>query len=95
MDSVDIKKFFNEFSAKTMAQLIAGLATVAIASMDLGVDYNEDEKKVYTSLIFQAMAVFSVGYLMAEDTNQAVVLLLLWGFIKYRSRLPTEVVIEK
>ena len=95
MESVDLSKFMKEFSPKTMAQLIAGLATVAIASMDLGVDYNKDEKKVYTSLIFQAMAVFSVGYLMAEDTNQAIVLLAIWAFIKYRSHLPTGVVIDK
>ena len=95
MESVNFQKFFNEFSPKTMAQLVAGLATVAIASMDLGVDYNDDERKVYTSLVFQAMAVFSVGYLMAEDTNQAVVLLAIWAIIKYRSKLPTGVVINK
>ena len=88
MENINFTKFVNEFSMKTVAQLIAGLATVAIASMDLGVDYNEDEKKVYTSFIFQMLAVLSVGYLMAEDTNQAVVLLLVWGAIKYFSRLP-------
>ena len=38
---------------------------------------------------------FSVGYLMAEDTNQAVVLLAIWAIIKYRSKLPTGVVIDK
>jgi len=88
MDNVNFTKFFNEFSMKTVAQLIAGLATVAIGSADLGVDYIEDEKKVYTSLIFQILAVLSFGYLMAEDTNQAVVLLIVWGAIKYSSRLP-------
>jgi hypothetical protein len=88
MDPVNFTKFFNDFSMKTVAQLIAGLATVAIASMDLGVDYNDDEKKVYTSLVFQMLAVLSVGYLMAEDTNQAIILLIVWGAIKYSSRLP-------
>ena len=89
MDNVNFTKFINEFSMKTVAQLIAGLATVAIGSADLGVDYAEDEKKVYTSLIFQILAVLSFGYLMAEDTNQAVVLLVVWGIIKYSSRIPT------
>ena len=94
MEAVNFQKFFSEFSPKTMAQLVAGLATL-LASMDLGVDYNDDERKVYTSLVFQAMAVFSVGYLMAEVTNQAVVLLAIWAIIKYRSKLPTGVVIDK
>jgi len=85
MESVNFSKFVNEMSLKTLTQLIAGLATVAIASMDLGVDYNEQEKKVYTSLVFQILAVFSVGYLMAEDTNQGIVLLLIWTGIKYAS----------
>ena len=83
MESVNFSKFVNEMSLKTMTQLIAGLATVAIVSMDLGVDYNEQEKNVYTSLVFQILAVFSVGYLMAEDTNQGIVLLLIWTGIKY------------
>ena len=85
MESVNFSKFVNEMSLKTLTQLIAGLATVAIVSMDLGVDYNEQEKKVYTSLVFQILAVFSVGYLMAEDTNQGIVLLLIWTGIKYVS----------
>lgn len=87
MNSVNLNKFIDEFSTKTLTQLIAGLATVAIVSMDLGVDYNEQEKKIYTSLIFQILAVFSVGYLMAEDTNQGIILLLIWAVIKYSSKL--------
>ena len=83
MEVVNFSKFLNDMSVKTVTQLIAGLATVAIVSMDLGVDYNEQEKKVYTSLVFQMLAVFSVGYLMAEDINQGVVLLLGWAAIKY------------
>lgn len=95
MVAVNFQKFFSEFSPKTIAQLIAGLATVAIVSMDLGVDYNNDERKVYTSHVFQAMAVLSVGYLMAEDANHAVVLLAIWLMIKYRSKILTGVVINK
>ena len=87
MEPVNFSKFFNEKSMKTVTQLVAGLATVAIASMDLGVDYNEREKSVYTSLIFQMLAVFSVGYLMAEDTNQGLILLLVWTIIKYSGKL--------
>ena len=83
MEVVIFSKFLNDMSVKTVTQLIAGLATVAIVAMDLGVDYNEQEKKVYTSLVFQMLAVFSVGYLMAEDINQGVVLLLVWAAIKY------------
>lgn len=83
MEVLNFSKFLNDMSVKTISQLIAGLATVAIASMDLGVDYNQQEKKVYTSLVFQILAVFSVGYLMAEDINQGLVLLLVWAAIKY------------
>ena len=36
-----------------IAQIIAGLATIAIVSMDLGVAYNKQEEKIYTSKIFQ------------------------------------------
>jgi len=68
---------------KTVAQIIAGLVAVAIVSMDLGVEYNEQEKKIYTSLLFQILAVFSVGYLFAENVNQGIILLLIWGGIKY------------
>lgn len=87
MEPVNFSKFFKEMSLKTVTQLIAGLATVAIVSMDLGVEYNEREKTVYTSLIFQMLAVFSVGYLMAEDTNQGLLLLLVWTLIKYSGNL--------
>ena len=41
------------------------------------------EKKIYTSLLFQILAVFSVGYLFAENVNQGIILLLIWGGIKY------------
>ena len=85
MEAVNFQKFFSEFSPRLNLLLVLPLLQ---ASMDLGVDYNDDERKVYTSLVFQAMAVFSVGYLMAEDTNQAVVLLAVWAIIKYRSRSP-------
>lgn len=87
MESINLNKFFNELSGKTLSQLIAGLATVAIVSMDLGVNYNDQERKIYTSLIFQCLAVFSVGYLFAEDINQGIVLLLVWGMIKYSTKL--------
>ena len=63
------------------------MATVAIVSMDLGVDYNNQERKIYTSLIFQCLAVFSVGYLFSEDINQGIVLLLVWAMIKYSKKL--------
>ena len=66
-----------------IAQIIAGLATIAIVSMDLGVAYNKQEEKIYTSKIFQVLAVLSVGYLMSENVTQGVALLVAWYCIKY------------
>ena len=66
-----------------IAQIIAGLATIAIVSMDLGVAYNKQEEKIYTSKIFQVLAVLSVGYLMSENVTQGVGLLVAWYCIKY------------
>ena len=66
-----------------IAQIIAGLATIAIVSMDLGVAYNKQEEKIYTSKIFQVLAVLSVGYLMSENATQGVALLAAWYCIKY------------
>ena len=31
-------------NSKSFSQIVAGLATVAIASMDLSIDYTDDEK---------------------------------------------------
>lgn len=68
---------------KNVSQLIAGLATIAIVSRDLGVPYNKQEKKIYTSQLFQLLALMSVGYLITENITYGVILLVLWAAIKY------------
>ena len=86
MNNLNLIKFFKEFNLIQAAELISGLATIAVFSMDLGVDYSIYEKKVYTNIIFQIIVVLSVGYLMEKDINQALVLFVIWAFIKFSSR---------
>tara|TARA_B100001093_G_C26073066_1_gene695403 strand:+ start:289 stop:516 length:228 start_codon:yes stop_codon:yes gene_type:complete len=67
---------------KTISTLIVALATAAIVSMDLGLPYSENEKKVYTSSPVQTIAVAAVAYSVTEDIQQAVVITMAWWAIK-------------
>ena len=68
---------------KSFSQIVAGLATVAIASMDLSVDYTDDEKKIYGSKFFQILAVFAIAYLFTEDITKTLITVIIWLVIKY------------
>ena len=67
---------------KTISTLIVALATAAIVSMDLGLPYSENEKKVYPSSPVQTIAVLAVAYSVTEDVQQAVVITMAWWAIK-------------
>tara|TARA_Y100000389_G_scaffold81766_1_gene78354 strand:- start:28065 stop:28292 length:228 start_codon:yes stop_codon:yes gene_type:complete len=67
---------------KTISTLIVALATAAIVSMDLGLPYSDNEKKVYTSAPVQTIAVAAVAYSVTEDIQQAVVITMAWWAIK-------------
>lgn len=86
MNNSILNRMLEYITFKNMAHLIAGLATVAIISMDLGLDYTDGEKKIYTSMVFQILAILSVGYTLTEDIYQAIILLLVWLSIKYLSK---------
>jgi|TARA_B100000925_G_scaffold136640_1_gene102232 energy-converting hydrogenase Eha subunit A len=70
---------------KTISTLIVALATAAIVSMDLGLPYSENEKRVYTSAPVQTVAVAAVAYSVTEDVQQAIVITMAWWAIKNSS----------
>lgn len=68
---------------KTMVTTIVALVTSAIVSMDLGLPYSENEKRVYTNLNVQTIVVASVIYSITDNVNQTLLTTLLWLFIKH------------
>ena len=67
---------------KKITEVIEGLATVAVLSMDLSVPYNKSEEKIYTNKLFQALVVFSVAYNINENIDFAFAVTLIWYVIK-------------
>jgi hypothetical protein len=80
---LDFQKFFKELSMLKVSQIIAALCTVAIVSMDLGVDYTKSEQSIYQSFLFQTVAMLSVGYSLTNDLTTTVVIYILWCIFKY------------
>lgn len=70
-----------------IARIIAGLVVIVIISMDLGVEYSKSEKQIYTSFIFQVIAILSVAYTTTKDLNMSILLLIIWAAIKYGNRI--------
>jgi hypothetical protein len=70
-----------------IAHLITAIVTVAIVSMDLGLDYNEAELKLYTNPIIQIIVVLSVAYEILDDFNMSVIVLAMWALVKYSIKL--------
>ena len=70
-----------------IANIISGLAVIAIASMDLGVEYSKTETQIYTSFIFQVIAILAVAYTTTGDINMSILLLIIWAAIKYGRRI--------
>lgn len=72
---------------KTVLAIVA-LATVAIGSNELGMAYNADERRVYTSDAFQCVATGAVLLVMLEDLPLAwpVLVFAAWMMLKYGRR---------
>ena len=80
---MNVLSLLNENTLDRVTKLVSGLATVAIVSMDLSVPYNNRELNIYTNILFQLLAVFSVAYQSVEDLRAALIVTVLWCVIKY------------
>ena len=80
---LNFQKFFKELSMHKVSNMVAALCTVAIVSMDLGVDYTKNEQNFYQSFLFQTVAILSVGYSLCNDITATVVIYILWFIFKY------------
>lgn len=65
-----------------MSKVIMALATMAVFSMDLGLEYNSLEKQIYTHIIFQLVAVSTVALATTEDMNLAMIAIAGWITLK-------------
>lgn len=74
-----------DFNLKTVSTMIVALATAAIVSMDLGVGYSENEKRIYTNMNVQPIVVSAVAYSITEDVTQTTLITLVWLYIKYNT----------
>ena len=81
-----LKKFKLDEMGK-IAHIITAIATVAIVSMDKGLEYNEAEFKLYTNPIIQIIVVLSVAYEMLDDFNLSIIVLAMWAIVKYSIKL--------
>lgn len=65
-----------------MSKVIMALATMAVLSMDLGLEYNSLEKQIYTHIVFQLVAVSAVALATTEDMNLAMIAMAGWITLK-------------
>jgi hypothetical protein len=80
-------KFTLDLNIEQIAKIISGLVIIVIISMDLGVEYSKNEKQIYTSFIFQVIAILAVAYTLTQDLNMSILLLIIWAVIKYSNRI--------
>lgn len=73
--------------ATAAAYAVAALATVAVASMELGVPYTASEKRFYTSAAFQTLAVGCVAFTLLSDARLALLVVFAWALIKHWRRV--------
>lgn len=66
-----------------IATIIFTLSTIAVLSLDLGVDYNSNEIKVYQHPIFQVLAIISGIYLNVNDFRTGFAVFSFWIIMKY------------
>ena len=80
---MDIVGYINSMDLNKLTQIISGLATVAVLSMDLSSPYTKNELKIYASKAFQLLAIFSVVYQTSQEINSTLIITGLWAVIKY------------
>lgn len=71
-----------------IATIIFTLSSVAILSLDLGIDYNKNEIKVYQHPLFQLLAILSGIYLNVPDLTSGFFTFILWIILKYFTITP-------
>ena len=69
--------YTSNLNLEQIAKIISGLAVIAIVSMDLGVEYSKNETQIYTSFIFQVIAILAVAYTTTGDINMSILLLII------------------
>lgn len=70
--------YFDKF-----AVIIFTFTTIAIASMDLGLPYNQNEIYLYQHPAFQVLSVISGIYLNVKDFTTGFTVFSLWVLIKF------------
>lgn len=65
------------------ATIIFTLSSIAVLSMDLGINYNKNEQTIYQHPIFQIMAILSGIYLNTNNFNQGTIVFIIWFALKY------------
>lgn len=73
--------------ALLLSKSIAALATIAVVSFDLGVDYSDLEKKIYHNWLVQLIVVLAVLYSELENVQSTLILAGVWLFLKHASKL--------
>jgi len=66
-----------------LATIIFTLSTIAILSLDLGLNYNQNEIAVYQHPIFQILAILSGIYLNVTSIRQGTIIFTIWIMLKY------------
>ena len=69
-----------------LTSILATLGTIAVFSMDLGVGYNELEKKIYTNFIFQLAVIFGLAYQITSDLGLTIGISIGWVLLKFSSQ---------
>ena len=68
---------------KTITIIIFTLSTIAIVSMDLGVEYSDNEKMVYQHPIFQLLVIVSGIYMNVDNIQTGFIIFTLWTILKF------------
>lgn len=67
----------------TFAIIVFTFATIAVASMDLGMPYNKNEIYLYQHPAFQVLSVISGIYLNVPNFKTGFTVFTLWVLIKF------------
>lgn len=68
---------------KTITIIIFTLSTIAIISMDLGLEYSDNEKMVYQHPLFQLLAILSGIYMNIDNLQNGIIVFTLWTILKF------------
>lgn len=83
MIPIQLLKKIKPHNFSSFADAVTALVTVAIVSIDLGVNYTKSEKAFYTNPIFQIVVVLCIAYEILENFYISTIILLIWLIVKY------------